>query len=274
MVVIDTLFTKHNPNVKGYAIDVENAKKVALVFKKEKPDFVFHLAGPINLRKLIGDPLFLKDMHFLSRTKIILDACKKNNVKKIVFVSSGGAIYEHARIIPTKENYPAHPSSLYGLANLMIEKYIELYSKNNSLNFTIARLGNAYGPGQWGSGFIPATIIKMLKKEKSIMYGKGDQTRDFIYIDDAVEALMILAKKGSNEIYNVASGKETSLNDVFALLKNLLGVYVKPLYKNPHHPETPKSALDIQKIKKEYGWRSTTDLTAGLLKTIEWFKKK
>ncbi len=277
VVIIDNASTAsiriHNSKIKSYKINIEEAKKVANVFEKEKPDVVFHLAGAISLRRVIADPLFLKDMHFLSRTKIILDACKKHKIKKIVFISSGGAIYESAKVIPTKEEYPAHPSSLYGLANVITEKYIELYGKNYNLDFTIARLSNAYGPRQWQSGFIPATIIKMLKKESPVIYGTGNQTRDFIYIDDVVKALIMLAKKGNNEIYNVGSGKEVSLNEVFKLTKDFLGAKIKPLYKNLSVLETRRSAIDTEKIKKEFGWHPKTNIKEGLLKTIKWYEE-
>ncbi len=277
MVVIDNAQVLSikipNTKIKSYKINIEDAKKVAQVFEKEKPDIVFHLAGPINLRKSVANPLFLRDVNFLSRTQIILDACRIHNVKKIIFISSGGAIYENSKAIPTKEDYLASPNSLYGLANIMIEKYIALYSKNNALHFTIVRLANVYGPRQWKSGFIPATIIKMLKKESPIIYGTGDQTRDFIYIDDVVDALIVLAKKGKNEIYNVGSGKEISLNEVFIQVKKLLGTNIKPIYKSVTVLETERSAVDIKKIQKVFGWKPKTGIKEGLLKTIAWYKK-
>lgn len=259
--------------IKAYKVNADDSKKVTGVFKKEKPDFVFHLAGAINLRREITHPLFLKDMDFLSRAKIILDACKKNNVKKIIFISSGGAIYKNAKTIPTAENYLAHPASLYGLANLAIEKYIELYCKNSKMHFSIARLSNVYGPRQWESGFIPAMIIKMLKEESPVIYGNGNQTRDFVYVDDAVSALIMLAEKGGTQTYNIGSGKEISLNKVFTLIKELLGVKIKTAHKAKKVFETKRSAVDIKKIKKELGWKPKTDIKEGILKTIEWFKK-
>ncbi|OGZ72279.1 MAG: hypothetical protein A2908_04025 [Candidatus Staskawiczbacteria bacterium RIFCSPLOWO2_01_FULL_38_12b] len=261
------------PGIKAYKIDVDDAKKIGGVFRKEKPDFVFHLAGAINLRRQITDPLFVNDIDFLSRTKVILDICQKNNIKKVIFVSSGGAIYQDAVSVPTKETYLAHPTSLYGLANLAIEKYLQLHCQNNNLHFVVARLSNAYGSGQWESGFIPAIILKILKKENPILYGTGNQTRDFIYIDDVVEALIVLAKRGDNEIYNVGSSKEISLNTLFELTRELLGAKIKPIYKNSNIQETQRSALDIKKMKKAFGWQPKTDIKEGLLKTIEWYKK-
>jgi UDP-glucose 4-epimerase len=275
VVVIDNFSSNAikniDPKIKTYKTDINDANKVRAIFKKEKPDIVYHLAGVINLRHQITNPLFVKAMDILGRTKIILDSCRASNVKKIIFVSSGGAIYENAKIIPTPHNYPAHPASLYGLANLMVEKYIESYYKEYGLNYIILRLSNVYGPRQWESGIIPSIILKVLKEKNPVIFGNGSQTRDFIYIDDAVEALILLAKRGKNEVYNVGTGKEISLNEIFKITKNILCSKVIPVYKNLKTTETKRSALDAKKIKKEFGWHSKTDIKNGLKKTIEWY---
>jgi len=259
--------------VKAYKMDIGDAKKVDRIFKKERPEVVFHLAGAMHLRRSPQDPLFSKDLDFLSRTAAILDACKKYRVKKIMFVSSGGAIYENAKSVPTKETYPPSPNSLYGLANLMTEKYIEAYCKNNRMGFTILRVSNAYGPRQWQSGVIPSFILKIMKGERPVINGTGRQTRDFIYIDDLVSALILLAKKGKNEVYNVGSGQEISLKKVFELTKKLLGSNVKAEYGSPRFFEVQRSAPDNKKIKKELRWNPKTGMEEGLKKTIEWLKK-
>lgn len=259
------------PSGKAYTIDIDDAKKVDYVFKQEKPHVVFHLAGAINLRKSVTDPLFTKDLSFLSRLDIILGACKNNEVNKFVFVSSGGAIYENAKAVPTKENYPVSPNSLYGLANLMMEKYIQSYCNVHGVNFVIPRLSNVYGPRQWQSGVIPSFIVKTIKKERPVIFGKGTQTRDFIYIDDVVEALLMLARQGKNEAYNVGSSQEISLKKLFALVNVLLGAKMKPAYEKKRFSEAQRSALDISKIKKETGWRPKTSIREGLLKTIHYY---
>ena len=263
---------KIGPKIKIYKTDVENFDKIREIFKKEKPDIVYHLAGVINLRHRITSPLFVKTMDILGRTKIILDSCLANNVKKIIFISSGGAIYENAKVIPTPQDYPAHPMSLYGLANLIVEKYIESYYKEYGLNFMILRLSNVYGPRQWGSGIIPSIIMKILKKEKPIIYSDGNQTRDFIYINDAVEASIMLAERGKNGIYNIGTGKEISLNEIFKLIKDISNIKVNPMRKNLKVAEARRSALDIKKIKKEFGWYPKTNIKEGLEETIDWYK--
>ncbi|MEK6897161.1 MAG: NAD-dependent epimerase/dehydratase family protein, partial [Nanoarchaeota archaeon] len=125
---------KIDSKIKIYKTGIENTGRIKEIFRKEKPDIVYHLAGVINLRRQIADPLFAKDLNFLRRIETILDACQKNRVKKIIFISSGGAIYENARMIPTPQDYPAHPVSLYGLANLILEKYIRSYCKEYGMD--------------------------------------------------------------------------------------------------------------------------------------------
>ena len=264
---------KIDSKIKIYKTGIENTGRIKEIFRKEKPDIVYHLAGVINLRRQIADPLFAKDLNFLRRIETILDACQKNRVKKIIFISSGGAIYENARMIPTPQDYPAHPVSLYGLANLILEKYIRSYCKEYGMDFIILRLSNVYGPRQWISGIVPSLIIKFLKKESPIINGDGRQTRDFIYIDDAIRAFIIATEKAKTGIYNVGSGKEVSLNKIFELLKNISGLKIEPAYQDLKEEESKRSALNIEKIKKEFGWQPKINLKDGLSKTIKWFQK-
>lgn len=278
VVIIDDLSTKAvakiDSRIKTYKVNIENSDKVKEIFKKEKPDIVYHLAGAINLRRDIKDPLFAESLNVLGRTKIILDFCQKNKVKKIIFLSSGGAIYSKAETIPSPENYPAHPVSLYGLANLIIEKYLELYYQKYNLNYIVLRLSNVYGPRQWESGIIPSMIIKLLNKERVIIYDDGEQTRDFIYVDDVVRASITAGEKEKIGIYNIGTSKETSLNEVFNIIREIVNPKAKADYQKSIKDEVRRSALDIKKIKKEFGWQPKTDLERGLLKTVQWFKKK
>lgn len=258
--------------IKSYVADISQAKKVEAVFSQEKPDIVFHLAGAMHLRKSPKDPLFAKDLNFLARTHVILEVCKKYAAKKIIFVSSGGAIYENAPTVPTGETYAPSPSSLYGLSSLMTEKYVISYCNDNGIDFCIPRVSNAYGPRQWQTGFIPSIIEKLLQNESPVMHSKGFQTRDFIYIDDLVIALMLLAEKGENTIYNVGSGREVSLKDVFLVIQKTIGTAIKPTYKPLTTPQTRRSALNIKKVKKQFGWSPKTSIQAGIIKTIRWYK--
>ena len=261
-------------SLKFYEVDIADPDIIAEVFRKERPQTVYHLAGPISLRREIDDPLFKKSLNILGNLSTILNCCTKYEAEKIIFFSSGGAIYEEARTIPTPENYPAHPASLYGLANLIIERYIKSYQQKYGLSFTFLRFGNVYGPRQWENGIIPSIIIKVLKGESPVIYGKGNQTRDFIFVDDAITAALLAIKDNKNQIYNVGSGKEININEIFNKITKILHKKIEPVYNPSKIDEVERSCLDSTKIKKELEWKPKINIDQGLKKTIDWFKLK
>lgn len=275
VVVVDARpVSRPQLNITAYVADVENSQTIADIFLKEKPDVLIHLAGPMNLRRSADDPLFLRDQHFLKRTEIIATAAKNAGVKKILFVSSGGALYEDARQFPTPETYPIHPQSPYGQANAAIETYLTDFCARHSMQCVIARLSNAYGPGQWERGFVVAMIRGALKNQPPVIYGTGQQTRDFIYIDDVVSALEVLLQKAGSGVYNVASGREITLRQVLDQICQLLGTGLAPVHQDARQSEIQRSVLDISKIRNELGWEPAVAISEGLQKTIEYYRNE
>ena len=276
VIVVDKLYTGSQKNLnhkaKLFKFDTQN-QKVFNVFKKEKPDIVYYLSGPINLRRKIDDPLFEKSLDILGSFKKILECSYISKVKKFVFISSGGAMYSETKIIPTPENYPVSPISIYGLANLLLEKFLEEYSKIYNLNFIILRLSNVYGPRQWKSGIIPSLINSLLENKPPIIDGDGKQTRDFIYIDDVVGAMIVGAKSKKKEIFNVGSGQEVSINELYKKIAKILNKKIKPKYLLSREVGLRRSALDFSKIKKALHWKPKYSLEEGLRKTTEWFSQ-
>lgn len=269
--VADNLPQDIKKAVKFYQTDITDSK-IEEIFQKEKPQIVYHLAGPIALRSEVDNPLFKKSLNILGNLDNVLNCCAQYGVEKIVFFSSGGAIYEKAGIIPTPENYPAHPDSLYGLASLMIEKYLRSYYQKYGLKFTVLRLSNVYGPRQWETGIIPSIMIKLLKGEPPVIYGSGQQTRDFIFIEDIIDAGILALKDDKNETYNISSGRETSINEILNKINAILNKSCQPIYIPKKISETERSCLDNSKIKKELNWQPKYDLEEGLKETINWFK--
>jgi len=265
-------------NAKFYDIDI-GSERMHDIFEKERPDVIIHLAGPINLRRRVDDANFGKSCSFFSDFKNILDYSKKIGVKKVIVVSSGGAIYADSKDVPISENHSACPSSLYGMANLMLEKLLLEYNKTFGIGFVVLRLSNVYGPKQWRAGetksfVIPSFIEKILKKEILKISGDGEQTRDFIYIDDVTEALMVAAETNKMEIFNIGSGREISLNELFAKIEKIVNIKAKPLYDNLAEIGAERSALDIFKAKKELNWKPAVSLDEGLARTINWYRSK
>ncbi|MCK4520284.1 NAD-dependent epimerase/dehydratase family protein [Candidatus Parcubacteria bacterium] len=255
--------------VKIYNLDI-SSPLVKKIFREEKPDFVFNLAGPIHLRRGISDPLFENGFDVIKGFKKILDYSHTFQIKKLIFASSGGAIYESAKILPTSEDYPAHPSSLYGRANLILERLLEEYYKSHKLNFIILRLSNVYGPRQWESGAIPSFINRIKKDKSPIIYSHGQTTRDFIFIEDVIRAFLISAKSKEIGIFNVGSSQEITLNEVIQKISKILGKNIEPKYY-PKKNEITRSFLNYAKIKKQLKWKPCIDFDEGLKKTIDWY---
>jgi UDP-glucose 4-epimerase len=277
VVVIDNLFTgkKENLNKKAkfYKVDIQSPK-ISQIFKKEKPEIVFHLAAQVDLRKSVENPIESAKVNILGSLNI-LENCKKFKIKKIIFSSTGGAIYGEAKIIPTPEDYPANPLSPYGIEKLTIEKYLDYYWKIFKIPYISLRLANVYGPRQNSKGEAGVIAIfcdKMLCEKQPIIYGLGCQTRDFVFVDDVAEANILAMKSKKIGIFNIGTGKETDINTVFEKIKKLIGVKCKKIHAPAQLGEQKRSCLDYQKAKKELGWQPKYSLENGLRETINYFK--
>jgi UDP-glucose 4-epimerase len=297
VVVIDNLSTgkKENINpprtcsggIKFYKIDI-CSPKIGEIFKKEKPEICFHFAAQINVRKSVENPLFDAKVNILGslniiqnfireiRSQIRVNSPKLNSCKfaKFIFASTGGAIYGEAKKIPTPENYPENPISPYGIAKLTVENYLKFYKANFGLQFISLRFSNVYGPRQdpkGEAGVVAIFIDKLLKREGPTIFGDGNQTRDFIFVEDVVSAcLKAMEYKGKKEIFNIGTGIETSINEVYQIISKLLKTKIKPKYAPEKPGDLKRSCLDISLAKRELKWKPKYNLEEGVKKTIEW----
>lgn len=278
--VIDNLSTgfKKNlhPKAKFYKADLTNHKKIEAILKKEKPVVIFHLAAQIDLRKSVADPMFEVKNNIEASVKLI-ELAGQHNVKKIIFSSTGGALYGDTDIRPTPETFEPWPVSPYGIGKLCIEKYLFYAQKVNGIKYTILRYPNVYGPRQNPFGEVNVIAIflrKMLLGEKPVINGNGRQTRDYIYIDDITRAnLLALQNFSKSGVYNVSTAREISVNEIFSELnKNFTGKF-----QESHGPakigEQKTSCLSFAKIKKDFAWSPRTDFKNGIRKTFEWFRE-
>ncbi len=270
VIIVDNFLNANhisaNPKARLYNFSIDSPELLRLI-NKEKPDVVFHFAGPINLRRPKHDPLFKEGLKIEAATQKLADGCILAGVKKIVYLSSGGAIYQNTQQFPTPENDASLPSSAYGLANLGVEKIL----RESGMPFVALRLSNVYGPRQWESGVVPSFIKQIAANQPPIINSDGSQTRDFIYIDDVIDILQQAAYYHGSGIFNVGSGQETSLNDLLGMVNQLLQKQVAPEYRGSQEEPTPRSVLDISLVKKEFTWQPTTSLQEGLQKTITWY---
>jgi UDP-glucose 4-epimerase len=279
VAVLDNLSTgqKENLNKKArfYKTDI-CSPAVGRIFQKEKPEMVFHLAAQIDVRKSVDNPTEDARVNIFGALNL-LQNCRKYGVKKVIFSSTGGAMYGDAKIIPTPENYPENPDSPYGIAKLTIEKYLEFYNRTFGLDFVSLRFANVYGPRQNSKGEAGVIAIfcdKIIDGEQPLINGLGLQTRDFIFVNDVVDAVISAAKKSRNKIFNVGTGKETNINFIFRQLKNILKSDCQEKHGPAKKGEQQRSCLDSSKAKKELLWQLKYSLEAGLAETAEWFLSK
>ncbi|PIW95774.1 UDP-glucose 4-epimerase [Candidatus Kuenenbacteria bacterium CG_4_8_14_3_um_filter_39_15] len=276
VIVVDDLSTGKkenlNPQAKFYQLKIQD-RKLSLIFKKEKPAIVCHLAAQMNVRRSIVDPIFDAQSNIIGSLNL-LENCVKYKIKKFIFISSGGAIYGDGVKIPTLETEKEQPLSPYGIAKLALEKYLYYYSNQHRLPYTILRLANIYGPRQnyLGEAGVVAVFGHQLISKKSLWVNGGQQTRDFVYVADVVSAVIKALPKQVQGIFNIGTGKQTNIDN---LAKKMIQISQTKVFIK-HRPyvtgEQMKSCLSFNKIKHDLNWQPQYDLNKGLKQTWDWFK--
>jgi UDP-glucose 4-epimerase len=264
-----------NPQAVFYHISILDGG-LAEIFRKERPEVVIHHAAQISVRDSVKDPL--RDMEINIKGSVqLLENCKDHQVKKIIFSSTGGALYGEQDYFPADENHPMRPLSPYAIAKLSVEKYLFFYFTTHRLHYTALRYANVYGPRQdpFGeAGVVAIFCQRMLKGDQPVINGNGNQTRDFVYVGDVARAnLLALQHEVTGEI-NIGTGVETSINTIF----NKLRLLVAPGTPEVHGPAMPgeqlRSVLSYQKAQAILNWEPSMPLTAGLKHTVEFFRNR
>jgi len=273
VVIVDNLRTGRRENINSrarfYELDIL-APELADVFAKEKPEWVNHHAAQIDVRYSVEHPMEDARINILGALNL-LEQCKRYGVRHIVFSSTGGAIYGEPLYLPIDEQHPVRPISHYGAAKLAVETYLYLYRFNFGLDYTILRYGNVYGPRQdprGEAGVISIFTDRMLRGETPTIFGTGEQTRDYVFVGDVVRINLLCGDRTAGEIINVGTGIQTSVNQLFALLKELTGFRGEPCYAAPRTGELAANALSAGKAKELVGWEPQVNLREGLLRTV------
>ncbi|HLG21304.1 MAG TPA: NAD-dependent epimerase/dehydratase family protein [Candidatus Manganitrophaceae bacterium] len=278
VVVVDNLSTGKRKNInKGaifYKMDILSGR-LAKVFQKEKPEIVSHHAAQMDVRRSVADPIFDAQTNIIGLLNL-LELAVKNGTRRILFASSGGAVYGEQEIFPAPESHPTRPLSPYGISKLSSEQYLYYYHKVCGLDYTALRYSNVYGPRQdpFGeAGVVAIFTQRMLKEEQPIINGNGMQTRDYIFVEDVVEANMAAIHRAIGGPFNVGTGKETSVNQLFRYLLDITGAQVKEIHGPEKKGEQARSSLDCQKNHKELDWEPRVSLQEGLMKTVDYFRQ-
>lgn len=273
VVVLDNLLTGNLNNINKNA-EFVHGSLLDKDLNFEGIDVVIHHAAQINVRTSVEKPVYDGNINVLG-TLNLLEKMREYNVKKIIYASSGGAVYGEPKYLPVDENHPINPLSPYGLSKYCGEEYIKLYNRLYGIEYCILRYANVYGERQdpmGEAGVISIFVDKILNNQQPVIFGDGNQTRDFVYVGDVAKA-NLMALNWKNEIVNIGTGKEISVNELFNLISNELNYNGNPIYDKPRDGEVRKIYLNIDKAKK-LGWSSEYDLKEGIRSTVEWIKNK
>jgi len=278
VVVIDDLSTGKreniNDNAKFYKTDICDPY-LREILEREGPDYVIHQAAQVSVRYSLSDPGFDAHTNILGSLSL-LESCRGLCVEKVIYASSGGAIYGEPQYLPVDEKHPVMPLSPYGVSKYTVENYLYIYKKNFDLDYVSLRYSNVYGPRQdpFGeAGVIAIFINAFLNNKNPTINGDGKQTRDFVFVEDIAKAnLLALEKDTDSRVFNIGTGVETSVEELYNRLKKLLDSKLSPIYGEAIRGEVRKIYLDSDLARKELGWTPENTLDDGLEKTIEWFK--
>ena len=245
-------------------------KEIEDVFKAHDIDVVAHLAAQIEVEKSLEDPKLDADVNLMGSINLF-ELCRRYDVNKIVFTSSI-AVYGEPRYLPVDEKHELAPISPYGCAKLAVEKYLHYYWRVHGIDYIALRLANVYGPRQ-KHGVIPAFITNLLRGERVVIYGDGKQTRDFVFVDDVINAILLaLEKETRHKCMNIATCKETSIIELLGLISEKMGVKAEPEFL-PERKEIRRCYFSYNIARVELKWEPKVELAEGIEKTIEWFKK-
>jgi UDP-glucose 4-epimerase len=265
--VVDNLSNGHLDHVPPAAmlhrVDIRSGDMQDLIVR-EQPDTVFHMAAQIDVQRSVREPCYDADINILG-TVNVLEGCRKAQVKKIVFSSSCAVYGDVSDLID--ENNVSKPISFYGISKSTSEAYIQVYSRLYGLSYTILRYSNVYGPRQSakGEGGVIAIYVDRIRMNKSlIIFGDGEQTRDFVYVKDVVKANIAAIKNAHREILQVSTCKRTTLNELAAMLSEIHGLKVDIKYEAERAGDIKHSCLDNQKAFKYLLWQPDYDIRKGL----------
>jgi UDP-glucose 4-epimerase len=280
VVVVDNLATGKreniNPQATFYNVDISSTR-IYSILKKEKPDCILHLAASKSVNDSVNNPVQFAQANILGSVNVI-NSAHKAGIKKILFTSTAGIYGDSQQKKKQSEDDVPNPSSPYAWTKLSIEEYLMYMNKHSNMNNIIVRFANVYGPGKESNyrSVVNIFIDRMLKKRVVIVHGDGNQTRDYVYIDDLVDICRKLVTHTSSKtctpVYNVSTGREVSVKKLLNLISQRIGKEPKILYK-PHIFVGQKSSiLNASKIQKEFGLSVRTTLEEGIRMTIEYLK--
>lgn len=246
----------------------------AALFAEHRYDCLVHHAAQMDLRRSVEDPCFDAEVN-VGGLLNLMEAGVGHGLHTVLFASTGGALYGEPEDTPQGEDHPLQPVSPYGVAKMAAEKYLYYYQTQYDLETVSLRYANVYGPRQnpHGEAGVVAIFTKeMLSEGQPVINGPGEQTRDYVYVDDVVRANLAALRRGESGVFNVGTGRETSVNELFRRLRKETGAAVEETHGPAKPGEQERSVLSYEKAERELGWAPRVPVEEGLARTVEWFR--
>lgn len=279
-ITIDNLVTGErdniHPDVRFYEADIRDAEAVNALFARERPEVLIHEAAQLDVRRSVADPGYDADVNIVGTLRL-LQAGHEHGLQKVLFASSGGAIYGNTAVMPTPETNPTAPISPYGVSKLSIEHYLHYYHEVHGLPYVALRYANVYGPRQnphGEAGVIAIFAERLLRGESATIYGDGENTRDYVYVSDVVAANLAALASDKVGAYNVGTGIETTVNTIFRQINTLTEAGAEERHGEAKAGEQRRSCLSTDKARADFGWQPKMGLDEGLRHTVEFFIEK
>jgi UDP-glucose 4-epimerase len=279
VVVVDNLSSGSkdniNPKAEFHQLDIRDPR-IHELMGRIKPRAICHLAAQVSVRQSVHDPQEDASVNIIGSINLF-QAAVKAGVAKVIFSSTGGAVYGEQDYFPADEAHPLRPVSPYGVAKLAVEKYLNYYRHEYGMDYLALRYANVYGPRQdphGEAGVVAIFAQKLLRREQAIINGDGTQTRDFVYVEDVARSNVLALGSPFYGALNIGTAVETDINTLFQILKKLMD----SLMPDSHGPAKPgeqkRSVIDYAKARQVLGWEPLTPLEKGLERTMNYFRQR
>lgn len=279
VAVVDVLATGKranvNPQAALYEIDIRSPA-LAAAFEAARPEAVFHVAAHASVSESVRDPMHDAEVNVLG-TLNVLQQCAAYGVGRVVFSSTGGALYGEPERLPADEEHPVRPLSPYGASKAAAEAYVQTFCGLSGIRHTILRYGNVYGPRQdpFGeAGVVAIFASAMMRGQRPTIFGDGSHERDYVYVDDVVQANVLALAQAEDGVYNIGTGRGTTVSQVFDALAGATDYDGTPEYAPERPGDVRRIYLDVGRAERELGWRAAVPLGEGIRRTVDAMRER
>ena len=264
-----------NARARFHQADLRDADAVKSAIAEARPEVIYHFAAQMDVRRSVADPAFDAQVNLVGFLNLI-EAARQHGLRRVIFASTGGAIYGEQQAFPCDEDHPCRPLSPYGIAKLATEKYLFFYREQYGIDYLALRYANIYGPRQdphGEAGVIAIFCGRMLDGSRCTIFGEGKQTRDYTFVGDVVRAnVCALTSKATGLVLNIGTGTETSVNQLYSELAGVAGEARPPEYAPQRPGEQMRSVISPGRAAELLGWKPEVELANGLDRTFRYFR--